>query len=94
MKMHFLRDMKHHASGFRHISKLLMIRKDLGGGQITPDLPTASFLRFCVKQQVQITVRGDTGPVSSGPVQHSNSTSELHARHSSSTWNTYMYLFF
>lgn len=57
MKMHFLRDIKHHASGLRHISKLLMIRRDLAGGQIIPDLPTGSFLCFCVKQKVQITVR-------------------------------------
>lgn len=73
MKIRFLRDLKHHISRLRHISKLLMIRKDLGGGQIIP----VSFLCFFVKQQVQITVRGDTGQV-----QHSNSTSELHARHS------------
>lgn len=72
IKIHFLRDIKHHISRLRHIPKLLMIRKDIGGGQIIPDLSTVSFLRFCVKQQVQVTVRGDAGLL-----QHSNSTVNL-----------------
>lgn len=69
-----------------------MITWDLGRGQIIPDLPTASFLCFCVKQQVQVTVRGvlDQSPAD----QPSNSTGELHARHSSSTWNTYINHFY
>lgn len=65
MNIHIWRGIKHQASGLRHSSTVLMITQDLGRGQIIPDLPTESFLCFCVKQQVQVTVRGATGPGSS-----------------------------